>query len=170
MGSSFAALIISMLMLLCSFTVYKGSEVKKEDITDNTHISETESTSEKETEGAAEKEEDQPLVQTGPVFNTENITRISFDVDGPWSRGDVPPEHMEEIINWLGTFRIEKVFDEEFPPPGTNALRVEIEYADGTVIDAGVDVMVINGTPYYLKSDKEPDCVMEIISKLDMAW
>ena len=102
---------------------------------------------------------------TEPVFATDNITRITFyGYYGTGKGRDVPSEHMTEITNWLGTFTIgEKA--PELLPPGTNTYYVEIEYADGTVIKNGLDLISVNGTAYYLRSDKAPDSYMEIISK-----
>ena len=70
---------------------------------------------------------------------------------------------MTEIINWLGTFAIDKKADDF--PPGTNTYYVEIEYLDGTIVQEGLDAIIVDGVSYYVKSAPNPDCFWEIISK-----
>ena len=100
-----------------------------------------------------------------PVFNTDNIVRITlYGYYGGGKGCEVSSEHMTEIMGWLGSFTIsEKAPD--LIPPGTNTYYVEIEYSDGTVIKEGLDLIVLDGTSYYIKGDKTPDCFEEIISK-----
>lgn len=101
---------------------------------------------------------------TESVFNTENIVRITFySYYGKGNGSDVPSAYMTEIINWLDSFTIEKEVDSALD--GTNTYYVEIEYSDGTVIKEGLDLIVVDGTAYYIKGDKQPECFMEIISK-----
>ncbi len=112
-----------------------------------------------------------PNVQTQSnhtVFNTENITRIIlYAYYGQGTGSQVPSENMTEIINWLGSFTVgEKA--PEMLEPGTNTYNVEITYSDGTVIKEGLDVIVIDGTPYYTNSSNYPDCFMDIISKTSL--
>ncbi len=102
------------------------------------------------------------------VFNTENITRITlYAYSGRETGSQVPSENMAEIINWLGSFTVgEKA--PEILVPGTNTYHVEIEYADGTVIKEGLDVIVIGENAHYMNSDNRPDCFMDIISKTSL--
>lgn len=102
------------------------------------------------------------------VFDTENIARITFYAYyGQGEGSDVPTENMAEITEWLGSFTVgEKTSD--LLAPGTNTYYVEIEYLNGTVIKKGLDVIKIDENSYYLESDEEPDCFMEIISRTNI--
>ena len=102
------------------------------------------------------------------VFNTEGITCVTFYAYYGGGKGsEVPSEYMNEIITWLGSFTMdEKVSDVLLP--GTNTYYIEIEYSDGTVIKNGLDAIEVDGTAYYLKSDKKPECFEEIISKTSL--
>ena len=103
-------------------------------------------------------------VNAEPVFKTENIKRITFyGYYGAGKGCEVPSESMEEIINWLKTFKTDKKVD--IMPPGTNTHTVEIEYIDGTIIKNGLDAVQIDGTLYFIKKNKQPDCYYDIISK-----
>ncbi|MBQ7045471.1 MAG: hypothetical protein IJN65_03150 [Clostridia bacterium] len=103
-------------------------------------------------------------ISSGAVFNTENIKRITFYGYYGYGKGsEVPSENLSEIINWLGSFKIDKKVDDT--RWGINTHVVEIEYADGTVIKEGLDLVVIDSTSYYIKGDKAPDCFEDIISK-----
>jgi len=46
--------------------------------------------------------------------------------------------------------------------PGTDTFSFMIEYSDGTTIESGVNTTVIDGVTYYMTSEKEPDCFLEI--------
>ena len=99
------------------------------------------------------------------IFNTDNIKRITFYAYYGQGKGsDVTDENMTEIINWLGTFAIDKKAD-DLIAPGTNTYCVEIEYLDGIVVKEGLDVIIVDGVSYYVKSAPNPDCFWEIISK-----
>jgi len=99
------------------------------------------------------------------IFNTDNIKRITFYAYYGQGKGsDVTDENMTEIINWLGTFAIDKKAD-DLIAPGTNTYYVEIEYLDGTVVREGLDVIIVDGVSYYVNSAPTPDCFWEIISK-----
>ena len=99
------------------------------------------------------------------IFNTNNIKRITFySYYGQGNGSDVPDKNMTEIIEWLGTFSIDKKADEMLPP-GTNTSFVEIEYLDGTVVKEGLDVIRVDGILYCVKSAPVPGCFYEIISK-----
>jgi hypothetical protein len=105
--------------------------------------------------------------QSGGVFNTENIKRITFYAYYGYGRGsDVPTEHLEEIIAWLASFDVDT--DRELPtviPPGTNSIHVEIEYFDGSIVKQGMDTAVVGGVTYYISGNAAPQCYDEIISK-----
>ena len=109
-----------------------------------------------------------PTEETKAVFKTEDIIRVTFyGYYGGGKGSDVPTENMTEIINWLGSFTIgEKASD--ILPPGTNTYYVEIEYSDGMIMKNGLDTKKIDGSTYYLESNKEPECFMEIISKTSL--
>ena len=106
-----------------------------------------------------------PVEGPKAVFRTEDIIRITFyTYYGDGTGSDVPTENMSVITAWLGSFTVgEKAPD--LLPPGTNTYFVEIEYADGTVVKEGLDVIVIDDTLYLLDNDTYPDCFREIISK-----
>ena len=114
------------------------------------------------------EEPSKPTEEKQSVFKTEDIVRITFYAYYGGGKGsDVPTEHMTEITNWLGSFTIgEKAPD--ILPPGTNTYYVEIEYSDGMIIKNGLDIKKIDGIAYYLESNKEPECFMEIISKTSL--
>ena len=98
-----------------------------------------------------------PVEGPKAVFRTEDIIRITFYAYyGDGTGSDVPTENMSVITAWLGSFTVgEKAPD--LLPPGTNTYFVEIEYADGTVVKEGLDVIVIDDTLYLLDNDTYPD-------------
>ena len=99
------------------------------------------------------------------IFKTDNIKRITlYAYYGQGKGSDVTDENMTEIINWLGTFTIDKKAD-DLIAPGTNTYYVEIEYLDGTVVREGLDVIIVDGVSYYVNSAPTPDCFWKIISK-----
>ena len=101
------------------------------------------------------------------VFNTENIKRITFySYFGQGKGSEVPSENLSEIINWLGSFTVDKKAGDVLD--GTNTYQVEIEYTDGTVFINGLDLIVIDGTTYYIKGDERPACFVDIISKTSL--
>ncbi len=103
------------------------------------------------------------------VFVTENITSITFYAYYGNGKGSkVPEEHMDEIINWLDSFTINREATDEDVLPGTNTYYVKIEYSDGTIIKEGLDIVIIDGTRYLLEKEKYPNCFMNIISKASL--
>ena len=108
--------------------------------------------------------------QTSAIFNTKNIKRITlYAYYGAGKGSDVPAEHLEEIITWLDSFKLDTDRDvPEILPPGTNTIHVEIEYLDGTITKQGTDITIIDGVRYYLSKDVFPDCYREIISKVSI--
>jgi hypothetical protein len=108
--------------------------------------------------------------QAIPVFNTENIKRITvYGYYGGGKGSDVPAEHLDEIITWLDSFEVDT--GREFPdlaPPGTNTIYVEITYSDGSIVKQGMNTIVLNGVTYYISGDASPECYDEIISKISL--
>ncbi len=152
-----------------------------EDITDQTAVSVTddiftESSFTTETTSAVSSDEISPA-ETAPaensmsVFETDNVERITFYAYyGAGIGSDVPDEHLDEIITWLNSFKID--IDREAPeivPPGTNTIYVEFEYSDGSIVKCGMDITDINGVKYYISGDTCPECYNEIISKTSLS-
>lgn len=107
-------------------------------------------------------------ISSSTIFNTDNIKRITFYAYYGQGKGsNVTDENMAEVINWLGTFAIDKEVD-DLIAPGTNTYYVEIEYFDGRVVKKGLDVIEVDGISYYVKSAPMPDCFWEIISKTSL--
>lgn len=105
--------------------------------------------------------------QIDKVFNTVNVVRITFySYYGAGKGSDVPAENMTEIKKWLDSFTIDKKVDDALD--GINTIKVEIEYSNGNIIKKGLDLIVVDGTAYYIKGDKQPDCFDEIISKTSL--
>ena len=99
-----------------------------------------------------------------PVYQTENITRITFhEHRPPFGEYQVPAEHMQEITAWLGTFQVLHKVDPIDIPAGANGITVEIEYADGTVVHHGIDYPTIDDITYRVRFDDYPTCYFEII-------
>ncbi len=138
------------IMLFCLAACGKG---------DGSNARSTESTSQREIND-----------QSGGVFNTESIKRITFYAYHGYGRGsDVPAEHLDEIIAWLASFDIDT--DRELPdviPPGTNTIHAEIEYFDGSIVKQGMDTAVVGGVTYYIRGNAAPQCYDEIISKASL--
>ena len=107
-------------------------------------------------------------VPTEPIFRTENVVRITlYAYYGQGTGSVVPSENMAEIKQWLGEMTIDREATDNDVLAGTNTYYVEIEYADGTIIKEGLDVVIVNGTRYLLKKEKYPACFEEIIAKTD---
>lgn len=167
-----------MFLILCATILLSCGACIKDTTSD---ISSTESVSSNQTTNELEesvyqtqKSDSEPIISeleenddpAEPVFNTENIVRITFYAYyGQGTGSDVPSENMEEITNWLSTITIDRKATDEDVAPGTNTRCVEIEYSDGAIIKSGLDVISVDGTRYLLKKDKYPDCFKEIISK-----
>ena len=99
--------------------------------------------------------------KTTPVFETENINRVFFS--SPANKDvEVPGEHLAKITAWLGTFTIDKKVDSDVVPPGTNQVSVRIEYTDGTVVENGISTITIDETTYFMKSEKAPQCFLDL--------
>ena len=111
-----------------------------------------------------------PTEEKKSVFKTEDIIRITFYAYYGGGKGsDVPAEHLDEIVAWLNSFKIDsnrKV--PEVVPPGTNTIHVEIAYSDGSIVKQGMDTTVVDGVAYYIIGDRSPECYDEIISKTSL--
>jgi len=144
------SLLLSIIMLLC-FTACNENATDKTSSTKNSETYDT-------------------LFDTYPsVFVTENITSITFYAYYGGGKGSkVPKEHMDEIINWLNSFTINREATDDDVLDGTNTYYVEIEYSDGTIIKEGLDVITIDGTRYLLKKEPYPSCFENIISKTSL--
>ena len=98
-----------------------------------------------------------------PVFETENIESITFFAVPNNTEGVlVPEENMDEIIEWIGTFRLDKKAD-NIPEPGSNTVSLRIEYSDGTVIESGINTITIGKTKYEMKFERTPECLNELL-------
>ena len=108
------------------------------------------------------------LAKTRPVFETDQISRITFYAySGSGKGSDVPAEDMAEIIDWLDSFRIRKIAF-GLLPPGTNTVCVEIEYSDGRIIKCGLDAVEIVGIMFYTNCDQAPECFWEILNETSL--
>lgn len=74
----------------------------------------------------------------------------------------MPNENMDEIITWLGSFRLEAKAGESLRP-GANAVSFRIEYSDGTIVENGVSTTMVDGVVYYMRSEDPPQCYSEIV-------
>ena len=102
-----------------------------------------------------------------PAFETDDISKIWFKF-GPWEEVEVSSEDMEEITDWLETFKIgDKVKRRDVQPAGTNSVSVKIEYSDGTIIENGLSTIKIGKKEYHLIYAKAPACYMKI---RDFCW
>ena len=100
-----------------------------------------------------------------PVFETENIARITFYTLPSGGKGfEVPSEYMAEITTWLGSFTIDEKANKTLAP-GSNSVSVEIEYADGTVVKNGLSTTKVDGVTYYMKHDNAPECYFAILEQ-----
>lgn len=88
-------------------------------------------------------------------FETENIRKISFK-PGPNDWVEVPAEELPFYIDWLASFRVgEKVRSEL--APGSNSVRIRIEYSDGTFVETGMSTIKVGKNQYHLTCDNAPE-------------
>lgn len=105
--------------------------------------------------------------KTKPVFQTENIKSIIVYSMPDFENGiPVPSEDMEDVINWIGSFRIDKEAGKEGVKldPGTGIRTFRIEYLDGTIVESDAITITIDGMVYYMKSENCPQCVSELFA------
>ena len=96
---------------------------------------------------------------TQPVFETENIKGVAVYSMPDFEQGiPVPDEDMDAVINWIGSFRIDKKAGKEGDKmdPGTGIRSFAIEYLDGTIVESDANTINIDGTVYYMKSESRP--------------
>lgn len=100
--------------------------------------------------------------KTQPVFETENIKSITVYSMPDFEDGiPVPIEDKEAVINWIGSFRIDKEAGKtgDKLDPGTGIRTFGIEYLDGTIVESDANTITIDGIIYYLKSARRPECI-----------
>lgn len=108
------------------------------------------------------------FVKTRPVFDTDNVTRITFYAYyGSGIGSEVPEENFADILNWLDSFTVGRKAP-ALLPPGTNTVYVELEYSDGTIIRQGLDTVEIGWLLFYTNSRKAPECYHEILSNTNL--
>lgn len=87
---------------------------------------------------------------SAPAFEINNISKIAFKF-GPLEEVEVPSEDLEEITEWLETFKIgDRVKRREELPPGTNSVSVRIEYSDDTIVENGLSTIKLDKKEYHL--------------------
>ena len=105
---------------------------------------------------------------TQPVFETENIKGVAVYSMPDFEQGiPVPDEDMDAVINWIGSFRIDKKAGKEGDKmdPGTGIRSFAIEYLDGTIVESDANTIIIDGTVYYMKSESRAVCVEELFAE-----
>lgn len=99
-----------------------------------------------------------------PIFETENIAGVTFISTVPNDKEtEVPVEYLDEITEWLGTFKAGKKAGDVLPP-GADSLFVRIEYSDGTIVENSMSTVVIKDTNYIVNYDKEPSCYFDLFT------
>ncbi len=99
---------------------------------------------------------------TIPAFETDNISKIWFKF-GPWEEVEVPSEDIEEITEWLETFKIgDKVKRREKQPAGINSVSIQIEYSDGSIVENGLSTIKLGKREYHLIHAEVPDCYIKL--------
>lgn len=92
-------------------------------------------------------------------FETDNISKISFK-EGPNDWVEVPTEELPEYVEWLESFRIGEKADRTLAP-GSNSVKIKIEYSDGTLIENGLSTFKIGNNNYYLTYNNVPDTYLK---------
>lgn len=104
--------------------------------------------------------------KTKPVFETENVSSITFFAAPNSNEGvEVPEEYIAQITAWLGTFTLDEKADSDILAPGSNSISVCIVYADGSVVKNGLTTFDVDGTTYYMKSEAAPACYFEVFAQ-----
>lgn len=88
-------------------------------------------------------------------FKTDNICRISFRAS-PNDWVEIPSEELPIYIDWLKSFRIGEKAGRALVP-GSNSVRIRIEYSDGTLVENGLSTIKVGNDDYYLTYDNAPD-------------
>ncbi len=101
-----------------------------------------------------------------PAFETDNISKIWFKF-GPWEEVEVSSEDMEEITDWLETFKIgNKVKRREEQLAGTNSVSIKIEYSDGTIVENGLSTIILGKREHHLTHADVPDCYIKMYNSV----
>lgn len=101
-----------------------------------------------------------------PAFKTDNISKIWFKF-GPWEEVEVSSEDMEEITDWLETFKIgNKVKRREEQLAGTNSVSIKIEYSDGTIVENGLSTINLGKREHHLTHADVPDCYIKMYNSV----
>lgn len=103
-----------------------------------------------------------------PVFETENIKGVTVYSMPDFEEGiAVPDEDMDVVIQWLGSFRLDKEAGKagDKLDPGTGILSFAIEYLDGTIVESDAITITIDNTIYYMKSESRPVCIEELFAE-----
>ena len=104
--------------------------------------------------------------KTKPVFETENISKITFYAEPNHPDGiEVPDEYAAEIADWLGTFVIGEKVKGNALRPGSNSISVQIEYSDGTIVKNGLSTFRIGKETYYMKFGQAPEYYLNMINQ-----
>lgn len=105
---------------------------------------------------------------TQPVFETENIKGVTVYSMPDFEEGiAVPDEDMDVVIQWLGSFRLDKEAGKagDKLDPGTGIRSFAIEYLDGTIVESDAITITIDNTIYYMKSESRPVCIEELFAE-----
>lgn len=101
-----------------------------------------------------------------PAFEIDNISKIWFKF-GPWEEVEVSSEDMEEITDWLETFKIgNKVKRREEQLAGTNSVSIKIEYSDGTIVENGLSTINLGKREHHLTHADVPDCYIKMYNSV----
>lgn len=102
-----------------------------------------------------------------PAFETENISKIAFKF-GPLEEVEVPSEDLEEITEWLETFKIgDRVKRREEFPPGTNGVSLRIEYLDGMIVENGLSTIKLDKKEYHLMYTDAPQAYWRLYHSIE---
>ena len=103
-----------------------------------------------------------------PVFETEHIKGVTVYSMPDFEEGiAVPDEDMDVVIQWLGSFRLDKEAGKagDKLDPGTGIRSFAIEYLDGTIVESDAITITIDDTIYYMKSESRPVCIEELFAE-----
>lgn len=70
---------------------------------------------------------------------------------------EISPEQLDEIVEWLGTFKTTRKNEYDTWVPGTGSVQLTIYYADGTTFAGNISNTTIDGVGYYIDGDNAPD-------------
>lgn len=70
---------------------------------------------------------------------------------------EISPEQLDEIVEWLGTFKTTRKNLYDTVVPGTGSTDVTIYYADGTSHTGSMSYTIIDGYGYYVDGGNAPE-------------